>query len=146
MTQYFSRHSQCHTFCTIKHRPILKCGKNTASMFMITQATSSTSESRATVRTGNQHAVNYRVTTKMEVFKGCCLKHQIRPISFFFLEFFHPTQIRLPLGCDLVLWQYESHIRGRLLYIFPRLLFPKSPLTTLSHTCGLTIDVNGIES
>ena len=44
---------QCHMFCTVKHRPILKCGKNTASMLMKTQATSSTSELRVTVRTGN---------------------------------------------------------------------------------------------
>ena len=38
---------------TGKHRPILKCGKKTASMLMKTQATSSTSELRVTVRTGN---------------------------------------------------------------------------------------------
>ena len=40
-------------FCSVKHRAILKCEKNTASMLMKTQATSSTSKLRVTVRTGN---------------------------------------------------------------------------------------------
>ena len=49
------------------------------------------------------------------VFQGCCLKHQIRPILCFFTEFFmsffHPSQIRLPLGCDfssLAVWKVVS--------------------------------------
>ena len=47
------------------------------------------------------------VTTRMEVFKGCCLTHQIRPISRFF---YYPSDV------TLVLWQYESRIKGGLLY------------------------------
>ena len=39
-----SCHSQCHMFCTAKHRPILRWGKNIASILMKTQATSSTSK------------------------------------------------------------------------------------------------------
>ena len=56
-------------------------------MLMKTQATSSTSKLRGTVRTEN---CAHGLTTKMEVFKGFCLKHQIRPILRFFLEFFSP--------------------------------------------------------
>ena len=41
-----SCHSQCHMSCNAKHRPILKCGKNIASILMKTQATSSTSKLR----------------------------------------------------------------------------------------------------
>ena len=41
--------SQCHMFCTAKHRPILKCGKNIATILMKTQATSSTSKLRVLV-------------------------------------------------------------------------------------------------
>ena len=33
-------------FCTAKHRPILECGKNIATILMKTQATSSTSKLR----------------------------------------------------------------------------------------------------
>ena len=92
-------------FCTVKHRPMLKCGKNTASMPLKTlHFTSSTSKLCGTVRTGNWHmyAVNCTdsVTTKMEVFKGCCRKHRIRPIFTGFLVFFYPSQIRLPFGCN----------------------------------------------
>ena len=46
-----SEWSQCHMFCSVKHRAIMKCGKNT--MLMKTQATSSTSKLGVTVRTGN---------------------------------------------------------------------------------------------
>ena len=71
-------------FCTVKHRPILKCGKNTASMLMKTQATSSTSELRVSVR----QAINTvncadRVTTKMEVFKGAVLNIKFGPFYVF---------------------------------------------------------------
>ena len=52
----------------------------------------------------------------MEVFEGGCLKHQIRPI----LRFFTPPRHDYPLDATLVLWQYESRIRGGLLYIILR--------------------------
>ena len=63
-------------------------------------------------------AVNYvdRVTTIMEVFKGCCDKHQIRPILRFFRVFFTPLRYDYPFDATLVVWQYESRIRGGLLY------------------------------
>ena len=80
--------------CTVKHRPLLKCGKNTASMLTKTQATSSTYKLRVIVRAGNLtqdvNCAHETVITKMEMFKGCCLKHQIRTILRFFLEFFSP--------------------------------------------------------
>ena len=47
-----------------------------------------------------------------EGFKGCCLKHQIRP----FLRFFTPLRYDYPSDVTLVRWQYEIRIRGGLLY------------------------------
>ena len=97
-------------FCIAKHRPtgILKCGKDIATILMKTQATSSTSKLHVlplepAINTGCQPRSS-DCHKKMEVFKGCCLKHQIWPILHFFWSFFHPSQIRLPL------WQYESRI------------------------------------
>ena len=48
----------------------------------------------------------------MEVFKGCCLKHQNRPILHFSRIFFTPLRYDYPFDETLVLWQYESRIRG----------------------------------
>ena len=48
----------------------------------------------------------------MEVFKGCCLKHKIRPFYIFARVVFTPLRYDYPFDATLALWQYESHIRG----------------------------------
>ena len=102
-------------FCTVKHRPILKCGKNTAKCLWKRKPLP-VLLNYVCYRWNRQltQAVNcaHGVTTKMEVFEGCCLKHPIRPI----LHFFIPLRYDYPFDATLVLWQYESRIRGGLLY------------------------------
>ena len=80
-------------------------------------------------------AVNYvdRVTKKMEVFRGCCHKHQIRPILRFFLRvFFTPLRYDYPFDATLVVWQYESRIKGTTVLQSPIVIDPVSETKQLN--------------
>ena len=109
-------------FCTVKHRPILKCGKNAASMLIKTQATSSTSEFRVTVRTGNYHRLSpalmgtQRKWRCLTCLKGAVLNIEFGPFYVFSRVFFTPLRYDYPFDATLLLWQFESCIRGGLLY------------------------------
>ena len=52
----------------------------------------------------------------MEVFKGAVLNIKFGPFYVFSRVFFTPLRYDYPSDVTLVLWQYESRIRGGLLY------------------------------
>ena len=81
-------------FCTAKHRPILKCGKNIASILMKTQATSSTSKLlvlplEPAITTGCQLRSSDCHNGKWRCLKGAVLTSNSAHFTFL-LELFSP--------------------------------------------------------
>ena len=102
-------------FCTAKHRPILKCGKNIASILTNTQATSSTSKLcvlplEPPINTGCQLRSSDS-QRKWRCLKGAVLNIKLDPFYIFSRVFFTPLRYDYPFDATLVFWQYESRIR-----------------------------------
>ena len=100
-------------FCTAKHRPILKCGKNIATILMKTQATSSTSKLRVlplepAINTGCQ----LRSSDCHNENGSAVLNTKFGSFYIFSGIFFTLLRYDYPFDATLVLWQYESRIRG----------------------------------
>ena len=83
---------------------------------MKTQATSITSKLRVTARTGNYHRLSTALIRlsqqKWRCLKGAVLNIKFGPFYIFSRVFFTPLRYDYPFDATLVLWQYESRIRG----------------------------------